>query len=228
MQRVDFDAIYKRKRASGQYGWHDLPLYAERVAMAEAFLARNQAKPGDLVLFLGCGSGHTLLAIARHGFVVSGVDISEEAIAWARERVAEAGFTAHLCVGDVVTLDSYRDSRFQFVVDDYCLQCVIGADRATCFSSVFRVLEPGGVFLAGTDCTSEENIAFSEDAQFDGQSRSLCRDDIPYSCLTLPGQLEEEVAQAGFRVQCKGERPAQRRAPAYHAGRQWIDAVKPR
>jgi SAM-dependent methyltransferase len=228
LQRVDFDAIYQSKRTEGRYGWHDLPLYAERVAVAEAFLARNQAKAGDRVLFLGCGAGHTLLAMARNGFEVAGIDISAVAIAWAREQAAEAGLRADLRVGDVVTLASYPDATFPFVVDDYCLQCAIGADRATAFSNIFRIVEPGGAFLAGTDCTSDLHIASSEDPVFDGQSRCLTRDGIPYSYLTLDGELEAEIARAGFLVRCRGERRRKQGAPNYHAGRQWIDAVKPR
>ena len=137
--------------------------------------------------------------MARNGYEVAGIDISAVAISWAREQAAEAGLRADLRVGDVVTLASYPDAAFSFVVDDYCLQCVIGADRATAFSNIFRIVAPGGAFLAGTDCTSDLNIASSEDPVFDGQSRCLTRDGIPYSYLTLDGELEAEIARAGFR-----------------------------
>ena len=198
------------------------------MAVAQGFLARKRAKPGDKVLFLGCGAGHTLLALARRGFDVSGIDISAEAIAWAREKAAEAGLAAVLSVGDVVTLDRYPDSSFRFILDDYCLQCVIGGERGVCFANVFRILEPGGAFLAGTDCTSQQNIASSDEPEFDGPSRCLYRDGVRYSCLTFQGELEDELASAGFRIKCKSEVLRKHGAPAYHAGRQWIDAVKPR
>ena len=118
VERVDFNAI-TGANADGRYDWHDLPLYAERVAMAEAFLGRNHAAPGDSVLFLGCGAGHTLRAIAEHGLPVSGVDISEVAISWAKEKTDQSGLTADLRVGDVATLESYSDASFRFVLDDY-------------------------------------------------------------------------------------------------------------
>ena len=89
--------------------------------MAEAFLGRNHAAPGDRVLFLGCGAGHTLRAIAEYGLPVSGVDISEEAISWAKEKTDQSGLVADLRVGDVVTLESYPAESFRFVLDDYCL-----------------------------------------------------------------------------------------------------------
>jgi len=176
---------------------------------------------------LGCGSGHTLFAVARAGFDVSGVDISQEAIDWAREKAAEAGISVELTVGDVVTLSSYSEASFGVVLDDYCLQCVMGAERAICFSNVFRILEPGGAFLAGTDCTSSGNIEGAPDPEFDAESRCLYRDGVPYSYLTLAGQLEGEVSQAGFLVQRRSECLRKPGAPAYHAGRQWIDAIKP-
>jgi SAM-dependent methyltransferase len=225
VERVDFNSIYKSKRAEGRYDWHDLPLYAERVTMAEAFLRRNRAGPRDKVLFLGCGAGHTLRAIAEHGFAVSGVDISEEAISWAKEKTVRSGLTADLRVCDVSTLESYTDASFRFVLDDYCLQCVIGPARASCFSNVYRVLQPGGAFHAGADRASESPDTASEHTDFDSQSRCLLRDGIPYSYLTRGGELEREVVNAGFVVAFTEHRwrPG---GPSYHAGRDWVDAYK--
>lgn len=42
-------------------------------------------------LDLGCGSGRNAIFLARRGFSVEAVDYSNAAIAWARERVVEAG-----------------------------------------------------------------------------------------------------------------------------------------
>ena len=227
MERVDFNSIYRNKRAVGRYDWHDLPLYAERVTMAEAFLGRNHAAPGDKVLFLGCGAGHTLRAIAEHGFPVSGVDISEEAISWAKEKTSLSGLAAELRVGDVATLESYPDESFRFVFDDYCLQCVIGPTREACFANVFRVLQPGGAFHAGADRASDSPDVGSEYKDFDSRSRCLLRDGIPYSYLTRAGELEREVANAGFLIAFSEHRwrPG---GPSYHAGRDWVDALKAR
>ncbi len=227
VERVDFNAIYRSKRADGRYDWHDLPLYAERVAMAEAFLGRNHAAPGDSVLFLGCGAGHTLRAIAEHGLPVSGVDISEVAISWAKEKTDQSGLTADLRVGDVATLESYSDESFRFVLDDYCLQCVIGPARETCFSNVFRVLQPGGAFHVGADRACDLPTAGPEQDDFDHRSRCLLRDGIPYSYLTRRGELEREVANAGFLITFTEHRwrPG---GPSYHAGRDWVDALKAR
>ena len=83
---------------------------------------------------LGCGAGQTVLALSRRGFDVSGVDICPEAIAWAREAVAASSLVADLRVGDIVTLDTYPDDSFRFVLDDYCLQCLVGPERTACFA----------------------------------------------------------------------------------------------
>jgi ubiquinone/menaquinone biosynthesis C-methylase UbiE len=225
MDRFDFDAVYKKNRAEGRDGWHDRPYYAERRARAEAFLARNHAARGDTVLLLGCGAGNTVSALARLGFDVSGIDIAPEAVAWAQDRLARSGLTADLRVGNVVTLEPYPAQAFRFVFDDYCLQCVVGPERATCFSQVFRVLEPAGVFYAGSDRLAEPSEDAMDHADFDRLSRCVVRDGVRYSYLTRDGEFEQELIDAGFFISFSEHRVIPG-GPSYHAGRQWVDAVK--
>ena len=48
------------------------------------------SNPGDLVLDPFCGSGTTLVAASLHGRDFHGIDVSEDALSVAAERLAEA------------------------------------------------------------------------------------------------------------------------------------------
>jgi hypothetical protein len=48
------------------------------------------------------------------------------------------------------------------------------------------------------------------------------------SFLTLDGELDAKIARTDFSVRRASECRRKHGAPSYHAGRQWIDAVKPR
>src|SRR3954465_4783183 len=55
----------------------------------------------DRAIDLGCGSGRNAIFLARAGFTAEGLDYSEAAIAWARDRVAESGVSVSLSCCDV-------------------------------------------------------------------------------------------------------------------------------
>ena len=227
MQRYPFNEVYQQRRAQGFPGWHEEHLYPERIRRLLQFLDRNGGAPGDRVLVLGCGAGHTVLAIAQKGFRAFGIDISECAISWARERLESAGMTADLRIGDVIDLEPYSADAFDFVFDDYCLHCIIGSDRRTCCSNVYRVLKLGGVFHAGTERMRRMIPAMSGPYRFDVQTQCLIRQGAPDTYYTREGELVEEVGRVGFTVVWAEQLPRQPAAPPCAQGREWIDAVKP-
>ena len=88
---------------------------------AEADFIAGRLAPGDRVLDVACGSGRHALALARRGFRVTGVDISTEAIAYARSHaVGDATFV----VGD---MDDLPDG--------------LTAEAAICMGNAFGYLE---------------------------------------------------------------------------------------
>lgn len=68
----------------------------------------------ETVLVVCCGSGMESEFLARRGFQVTGLDISSEAIARARERCCRYGFSCTLLVGDAEQLP-FPDASFDFV-----------------------------------------------------------------------------------------------------------------
>jgi 2-polyprenyl-3-methyl-5-hydroxy-6-metoxy-1,4-benzoquinol methylase len=67
-------------------------------------LMRRHVRPTGTVLDLGCGPGWTSEFLARAGYDVTGVDISERMIEIARDRCERNGVSATFVVGDMEDL----------------------------------------------------------------------------------------------------------------------------
>ena len=108
--------------------------------------------PGQSVLDIGCGWGGMAIHLAReHHVHVTGITLSEEQAALARERVRAAG------VADRVTilLEDYRDTaasgrRFDRIVSVGMFEHVGRAQFATFFRACANLLEDDGVMLLHT------------------------------------------------------------------------------
>jgi cyclopropane-fatty-acyl-phospholipid synthase len=116
-------------------------------------IARKLAlSPGQDVLDIGCGWGGMAIHLARHHDVhVTGITLSEEQAALARQRIAAAG------VADKVTilLEDYRDTaasgrRFDRIVSVGMFEHVGRAQFETFFEACARMLADDGVMLLHT------------------------------------------------------------------------------
>jgi SAM-dependent methyltransferase len=116
----------------------------EYTAAEVDFLVRVAGlRPGSRVLDVPCGSGRHSLALAGRGFRVTGIDVSAEAVAFARAAAGKAGGDLDLRVGDMAAVPT--DLRVDLAI---CMGNSFGyldhegtrrflADLAT-------VVEPGG------------------------------------------------------------------------------------
>ncbi len=118
-----------------------------------AHIAKKLAlSPGQRVLDIGCGWGGMAIHLARrHDVHVTGITLSEEQAALARERVRAAG------VADKVTilLEDYRDTaasgrRFDRIVSVGMFEHVGRAQFETFFEACARMLANDGVMLLHT------------------------------------------------------------------------------
>lgn len=126
---------------------------AEAQGAKLAHIARKLAlSPGQHVLDIGCGWGGMAIHLAKHHDVrVTGITLSEEQLALARERVAAAG------VADKVTikLEDYRDTaasgqRFDRIVSVGMFEHVGRAQFDTFFAAAAQMLADDGVMLLHT------------------------------------------------------------------------------
>jgi SAM-dependent methyltransferase len=114
----------------------------------ERFVLQHCANRGSLI-DLGCGTGRLLVRLARQGYRVVGVDLSEEMLAVAREKAAAAGRPVGLLRANLAELDSVGECTFDYAA---CLFSTLGmitgaAARRGAVEHVLRILRPGGRFV---------------------------------------------------------------------------------
>jgi cyclopropane-fatty-acyl-phospholipid synthase len=105
-------------------------------------------KPGERLLDIGCGWGGLIMYAAEHyGVDATGITLSENQAALARERIEQAG------LGDRCRV-AIRDYRTLNAGDGYDKISSIGmiehvglTHLPVYFASVFRALNPGGLFM---------------------------------------------------------------------------------
>lgn len=105
-------------------------------------------QPGIRILDAGCGRGETLLACARAGAEVAGVDYSEAAVEITRETLAEYP-DADIRVGDVTRLP-WPDNAFDRVQNSDVIEHLDPPQTVPALSEFRRVLKPGGFALIHT------------------------------------------------------------------------------
>lgn len=127
------------------------------VGVTEAALAAAAPKPGESVLDIGCGTGTTLLRLAEAvgpAGQVLGVDISEQQLAVARQRIGAAGaIQARVVLDDAATHD-FPPAAFDLAFTRFGV--MFFADPVAAFSNIRRAMKPGGrlaltVFRPGPD-----------------------------------------------------------------------------
>jgi 2-polyprenyl-3-methyl-5-hydroxy-6-metoxy-1,4-benzoquinol methylase len=97
--------------------------------------------PGRRALDIACGEGRNSIFLARHGFAVTGIDISEKGIAKARQWMEEEGLAIDFRVADLenYTLTATYDLIINF---NFLLREMIPAE--------VDALSPGGLLVFDT------------------------------------------------------------------------------
>jgi SAM-dependent methyltransferase len=98
---------------------------------------------GKRVVHLQCNSGQDSLSLAARGANVTGVDISDEAIGFARQLSEGSGIAATFERADLYDWLAGTDGRFDNAFASYGALCWL-SDLATWARGVARILAPGG------------------------------------------------------------------------------------
>jgi ubiquinone/menaquinone biosynthesis C-methylase UbiE len=99
------------------------------------------------ILDLGCGTGRHVIAMAKKGFEVYGVDISKKALNLAKERLKEEGLKAKLRVGDFYKKLPYKDKFFDGVISIKALHHARVFKIKKLIKEIERVMKPGGILM---------------------------------------------------------------------------------
>jgi SAM-dependent methyltransferase len=98
---------------------------------------------GARLAHLQCNAGQDTLCLARRGAAVTGIDLSDEAIAFARQLSMETGIAATFVESEIVRYLETTDDRFDIAFASYGTLGWL-PDLAAWARGVRRVLAPGG------------------------------------------------------------------------------------
>lgn len=122
--------------------------YAAWATFIEECFKKYADKDISSVLDMGCGTGSMTLELARRGYDMTALDISEEMLAVADNRVRTEG------IGNVLFVESDMCGFELYGTVDAVVCCLDGINHLTtrdellsCFSLVANYLEDGGVFV---------------------------------------------------------------------------------
>jgi cyclopropane-fatty-acyl-phospholipid synthase len=126
----------------------DETLENAQVAKLDLICRKLRLKPGERMLDIGCGWGGLIMHAAEHyGVDATGITLSENQAAFARERIEKAGLSDRCRV-------EIRDYRTLAESDGYDKISSVGmvehvglTHLPVYFASAFRALKPGGLFM---------------------------------------------------------------------------------
>ncbi|WP_331737506.1 class I SAM-dependent methyltransferase [Streptomyces sp. NBC_00019] len=101
--------------------------------------------PGERLLDVGCGTGRSALEMQRRGFQVTGVDLSEEMLAVAREK--DGADTVTFLQADVRSLPEIGSHHIATTMSEPLTHLADAHELAAAFEGVARTLVPGGLFV---------------------------------------------------------------------------------
>jgi SAM-dependent methyltransferase len=102
--------------------------------------------PRCRVLVLGCGEGHDAAFFAQNGHIVTGVDISPEAITRAQDRYAPYG-NLKFIKADIFNLPKAWTHSFDLIFEHTCYCAINPADRRQLVKIWTQLLSPRGQIM---------------------------------------------------------------------------------
>lgn len=102
-------------------------------------------RPGRAI-DIGCGTGTNVVALAKAGWQVTGVDFAPRAIGLARRKIAQAGVQAEVAIEDATRLEGIR-GPFDLAFDLGCFHTIPQDGRKRYMEQLDRLLAPNGFWL---------------------------------------------------------------------------------
>lgn len=99
------------------------------------------------ILDLGCGTGRHTIALAKLDFDTFGIDISKNALAVCKERLAEEHLMAKIIEGDIYQTLPYQDDFFDGLLSIKVLHHNKVTEIKKLIEEIERILKPGGLIM---------------------------------------------------------------------------------
>ena len=141
------DPISQFKEMQKQGWMHFAPLQALTTPAAARLVKFASIRSGQNVLDVACGTGVVGITAARLGANVTGLDLTPELLAHARENASIATVEVNWHEGDVESLP-FADSSFDVVVSQF--GHIFAPRPEVAVGEMLRVLKPGGTVAFAT------------------------------------------------------------------------------
>ena len=140
--------VFETFKAAQKAGWaHFAPLQAFTTLSAAQLVNHARVTSGARVLDVACGTGVVAVTAARRGARVTGLDLTPELLAVARDNARIAGVDVAWHEGDVEQLPFDAES-VDVVVSQFGHMFAPRPDMA--IGEMLRVLRPGGTIAFST------------------------------------------------------------------------------
>lgn len=144
---INRDAWNQRAALHVDSAFYDMPAFLQgKNSLNDIELSLLGDVSGKKILHLQCHFGQDSLSLARMGAVVTGVDLSDKAIALAEGLAKQTSLQARFICSDLFALPGLLNEEFDIVFTSYG---TIGwlPDIGKWASIVHRYLKPGGRFI---------------------------------------------------------------------------------
>jgi SAM-dependent methyltransferase len=160
---MNWDQVYSQNFMTMWYPNEDIIRFCARLIQKQLTHDKFDVKRKvERVLDLGCGNGRHAIYFARQGFKAAGIDVSEQAIEWAKDWARREQLEIDFRVGDIANLP-FADKTFDVVVSHGVLDHVHNETARKAAEEVRRVLKPQGLFYC--DLRSTEDFEYGVGAE---------------------------------------------------------------
>lgn len=182
------EVIYKKLKARGYKGWGG-ERYEQRMEGWEKkfdLLFDAVKLENGNILELGCGAGDATIRLAEMGHNMTGVDISQSAIEWAKEKAKKLSLDIDFIANSVCEPNLLEGREFDLVMDGCCLHCLFDEDRKAFYKNVKQLMKDDGYF-------------FINSAILTNAGDPIPRLSSIERCVVTQEELEKELQETGFK-----------------------------
>lgn len=140
-------------------------------------IEKGKVKPG-LALVLGCGTGRNSIYLTKKGFNVTGIDISETAIKYAKENAKKEDVNIDFIVADATDLSFLGDKEFDFILDWANLHGIEKEKRNQYINQIVKHCKTSGKFILRCFSKHELDKDFVESSVTGDKVSLFSREDI--------------------------------------------------
>ncbi len=150
-------------------------------------MMKKYGNGGNRFLDIGCGTGAISIPLAKKGFNVTGIDLSEDMLAVANRKSEQSGVSVAYFLQDMREFEGFKPFDCIGIFCDSLNYLVIEEDVKQTFQNVFHYLVPGGLFLF------DVHSLYKIEELFIGQSYCSNGDDIAYIWNCFEGETPYSV-----------------------------------